>query len=204
MKAKLPAYSIFLPTSKRVARGETSVFTLYASTDAFLNFKGLQEASSRVMLATNDAHRPAGAVFLPPQGCWPLHHPLPSAYRNSSLQLHRRVWLLSDSCRNIVIFQTMLMVIAMLTGEEAEKRRRVFPMNARSFGKCSVHRVGKNFRICHAVCCVLHSCWDFFRIFRHTQHRKRLGHYDDSFPACHKFLLRLPYPAGLPTPKPRC
>ena len=36
--------------------------------DAFLNFKNLQEASSRVMLAVNDAHRAEGAVFLPPQG----------------------------------------------------------------------------------------------------------------------------------------
>lgn len=61
---------LYLPADfdARVGRGEQSVFTVYASTDAFLNFKNLQEASSRVMLAVNDAHRAEGAVFLPPQG----------------------------------------------------------------------------------------------------------------------------------------
>ena len=61
---------LYLPADfdARVGRGEQSVFTVYASTDAFLNFKNLQEASSRVMLAVNDAHRTEGVVFLPPQG----------------------------------------------------------------------------------------------------------------------------------------
>lgn len=61
---------LYLPADfdARVGRGEQSVFTVYASTDAFLNFKNLQEASSRVMLAVNDTHRAEGAVFLPPQG----------------------------------------------------------------------------------------------------------------------------------------
>ena len=61
---------LYLPADfeARVARGETSVFVLYAATDAFLNFKGLQESSARVMLAVNDAHRMEGTVFLPPQG----------------------------------------------------------------------------------------------------------------------------------------
>ena len=38
---------LYIPSDfeTRVARGETSVFTLYAATDAFLNFKGLQEAA---------------------------------------------------------------------------------------------------------------------------------------------------------------
>ena len=50
---------LYLPADfeARVGRGETSVFVLYAATDAFLNFKGLQESSTRVMLAVNDAHR---------------------------------------------------------------------------------------------------------------------------------------------------
>lgn len=74
---------LYIPSDfeTRVARGETSVFTLYAATDAFLNFKGLQEASSRVMLAVNDAHRRAGTVFLPPQGLLALRRPLLSTYR---------------------------------------------------------------------------------------------------------------------------
>lgn len=49
----------------RVFQGREAVFSLYATTDAFLYFKALQEATSRVYLAINDAHRMDGAVFLP-------------------------------------------------------------------------------------------------------------------------------------------
>ena len=52
----------------RVFRGDESIFSLYATTDAFLYFEALQGASSRVMLAINDKYRPDEAVFLPPQG----------------------------------------------------------------------------------------------------------------------------------------
>ena len=40
--------------------------------------------------------------------------------------------------------------------------------------------------------------------FQHSQYRKRLGHchHDDSFPCLPRVSLRLPCPAGLPTPKP--
>lgn len=52
----------------RVFQGREAVFSLYATTDAFLYFEALQEATSRVYLAINDAHRMDGAVFLPPAG----------------------------------------------------------------------------------------------------------------------------------------
>ena len=73
---------LYIPSDfeTHVARGETSVFTLYAATDAFLNFKGLQEASSRVMLAVNDAGVPE-QYSCRRKVCWPLRRPLPSAYR---------------------------------------------------------------------------------------------------------------------------
>ena len=192
MKKGEVAGILYIPADfeTRVARGETSVFTLYASTDAFLNFKGLQEASSRVMLAVNDAHRPAGAVFLPPQGLLAVASSAPVSVSGTALYNYTEGYgsYLIPAVMIVIIFQTMLMVIAMLTGEEAERslsHERPF------FGKCSVHRVGKNFRICHAVCCVLHiPVGTSSAYFQHTQHRKRLGHchYDDSFPACHKFL----------------
>ena len=52
----------------RVFRGDESIFSLYATTDAFLYFEALQGAASRVMLASNDNYRPDEAVLLPPQG----------------------------------------------------------------------------------------------------------------------------------------
>ena len=128
---------LYIPSDfeTHVARGETSVFTLYAATDAFLNFKGLQKQVVR-MLAVNDAHRCAGTVFLPPQGLvgrCVVH----SRQRigNGPLQLYRRITAsyLIPAVMIVIIFQTMLMVIAMLTGEEAEQRRKgIYSMRARS------------------------------------------------------------------------
>ena len=128
---------LYIPSDfeTRVARGETSVFTLYAATDAFLNFKGLQEASSRVMLAVNDAHRCAGTVFLPPQGLLAVASSTPVNVSGTALYNYTEGYgsYLIPAVMIVIIFQTMLMVIAMLTGEEAEQRREgIHSMRARS------------------------------------------------------------------------
>ena len=128
---------LYIPSDfeTRVARGETSVFTLYAATDAFLNFKGLQEASSRVMLAVNDAHRRAGTVFLPPQGLLAVAASTPVSVSGTALYNYTEGYgsYLIPAVMIVIIFQTMLMVIAMLTGEEAEQQREgVYSMKARS------------------------------------------------------------------------
>ena len=128
---------LYIPSDfeTHVARGETSVFTLYAATDAFLNFKGLQEASSRVMLAVNDAHRCAGTVFLPPQGLLAVASSTPVSVSGTALYNYTEGYgsYLIPAVMIVIIFQTMLMVIAMLTGEEAEQQREgVYSMKARS------------------------------------------------------------------------
>ena len=127
---------LYIPSDfeTHVARGETSVFTLYAATDAFLNFKGLQEASSRVMLAVNDAHRRAGTVFLPPQGLLAVASSTPVSVSGTALYNYTEGYgsYLIPAVMIVIIFQTMLMVIAMLTGEEAEQRRKgIHSMRAR-------------------------------------------------------------------------
>ena len=128
---------LYIPSDfeTHVARGETSVFTLYAATDAFLNFKGLQEASSRVMLAVNDAHRRAGTVFLPPQGLLAVASSTPVSVSGTALYNYTEGYgsYLIPAVMIVIIFQTMLMVIAMLTGEEAEQQRKgVYSTGARS------------------------------------------------------------------------
>lgn len=113
---------LYLPADfdARVGRGEPSVFTVYASTDAFLNFKNLQEASSRVMLAVNDAHRTEGAVFLPPQGLLAVASSAPVNVSGTALYNYTEGYgsYLIPAVMIIIIFQTLLMVIGMVTGEE--------------------------------------------------------------------------------------
>ena len=119
---------LYLPADfdARVGRGEQSVFSVYAATDAFLNFKNLQEASSRVMLAVNDAHRAEGAVFLPPQGLLAVVSSAPVNVSGTALYNYTEGYgsYLIPAVMIIIIFQTLLMVIGMVTGEEAERNRR--------------------------------------------------------------------------------
>ena len=119
---------LYLPADfdTRVGRGEQSVFSVYAATDAFLNFKNLQEASSRVMLAVNDAHRAEGAVFLPPQGLLAVVSSAPVNVAGTALYNYTEGYgsYLIPAVMIIIIFQTLLMVIGMVTGEEAERNRR--------------------------------------------------------------------------------
>ena len=119
---------LYLPADfdTRVGRGEQSVFSVYAATDAFLNFKNLQEASSRVMLAVNDAHRAEGAVFLPPQGLLAVASSAPVNVAGTALYNYTEGYgsYLIPAVMIIIIFQTLLMVIGMVTGEEAERNRR--------------------------------------------------------------------------------
>lgn len=116
---------LYLPADfeARVGRGEEAVFSVYGATDAFLNFKNLQEATSRVMLALNDAHRAEGAVFLPPQGLLAVAASAPVKVSGTALYNYTEGYgsYLIPAVMIIIIFQTLLMVIGMVTGEESEK-----------------------------------------------------------------------------------
>ena len=113
---------LYLPHDfeERVFRGDEAVFSLYATTDAFLYFEALQGASSRVMLAINDKYRPDEAVFLPPQGLLAVAMAKPINVEGTALYNYTEGYgsYLIPAVMMIIIFQTLLMVIGMVTGEE--------------------------------------------------------------------------------------
>lgn len=153
---------LYLPHDfeNRVFRGEEAVFSFYGTTDAFLYFEALQEASSRVMLAINDAYRPDGAVFLPPQGLIAVTLAKPINISGTALYNYTEGYgsYLIPAVMMIIIFQTLLMVIGMVTGDEHQTGgiRSYLP-----FGQgwrtaiCIV--VGKAF-----VYCILYAIFSFF------------------------------------------
>lgn len=122
MKAGKVQGILYLPHDfeERVFRGDEAVFSLYATTDAFLYFEALQGASSRVMLAINDKYRPDGAVFLPPQGLLAVAMAQPVNVAGTALYNYTEGYgsYLIPAVMVIIIFQTLLMVIGMVTGEE--------------------------------------------------------------------------------------
>ena len=127
MKAGKVQGILYLPHDfeERVFRGDEAVFSLYATTDAFLYFEALQGDTSRVMLAINDKYRPDGAVFLPPQGLLAVAMAKPVNVAGTALYNYTEGYgaYLIPAVMVIIIFQTLLMVIGMVTGEEAERKR---------------------------------------------------------------------------------
>ena len=107
----------------RVFRGEESVFSMYGTTDAFLYFEALQKASAGTMLAINDAYRQDVAVFLPPQGLLAVTMAKPVHVSGTPLYNVTEGYgsYLIPAVMMVILFQTLLMVIAMLTGREYEK-----------------------------------------------------------------------------------
>lgn len=107
----------------RVFRGEESIFSMYGTTDAFLYFEALQKASAGTMLAVNDAYREELAVFLPPQGLLAVTMARPVNVSGTPLYNVTEGYgsYLIPAVMMVILFQTLLMVIAMLTGREYEE-----------------------------------------------------------------------------------
>lgn len=104
----------------RLFRGEESVFVMYATTEAFLYFEALQKATAGTMLAINDLYRPDVALFLPPQGLVAVTMAKPIHISGTPLYNYTEGYgsYLIPAVMMVILFQTLLMVIAMLTGEE--------------------------------------------------------------------------------------
>lgn len=153
---------VYLPHDfeERVYRGDEAVFSLYATTDAFLYFEALQGASSRVMLAINDKYRPDGAVFLPPQGLLAVAMAKPVNVAGTALYNYTEGYgsYLIPAVMMIIIFQTLLMVIGMLTGDEyTERGICAYAPFGQGWGVAVRIVVGKAF-----VYCILYAVFSFF------------------------------------------
>lgn len=113
---------VYLPRDfeQRVYRGEEAVFPQYATTAAFLYFEALQGASSRVMLALSEECHPDILPFLSPQGMIAVAMAKPVRVEGTALYNFTEGYgsYLIPAVMMVILFQTLLMVIGMLTGEE--------------------------------------------------------------------------------------
>ena len=141
---------IYLPHDfdTRVARGEESVFIMYGTTDAFLYYLAMQESSSGAMLELNDRYRPDMLVFLPQQDVQQLTMTKPINVVGTALYNYTEGYgtYLIPAVLVIIIFQTLLMVIGMVSGDERNTGSiRNFAVNGLSFGKMANIIIGKTF-----------------------------------------------------------
>lgn len=162
MKAGKVQGILYLPHDfeERVFRGDESVFSLYATTDAFLYFESLQEATSRVMLAINDKYRTDVAVLLPPQGLLAVAMAQPVSVVGTALYNYTEGYgsYLIPAVMMIIIFQTLMMVIGMVTGEEHSSGGiHVYTLFGQSWGNSIRIVTGKTF-----IYCALYAVFAFF------------------------------------------
>lgn len=143
-----------------VFRGEEAVFVLVGTTDAFLYFEAFQKATTGTMLAINDAYRPVSAAFLPPQGLIAVSLAKPVELSGTALYNVTEGYgsYLIPAVMMVIIFQTLLMVIAMLTGKEHEEGGiRAYHPLGRTWAVAAQIVVGKT-----VVYCTLYAVFSLF------------------------------------------
>lgn len=147
MKMDEAAGILYLPYdfSDRVSRGDESVFIMYETTSAFLYYLAMQEASASSMLALNDRFRPEMLVFLPSEDAAQLASVQPINVVGTALYNYTEGYgtYLIPAVLIVIMFQTLLMVIGMVSGDERQFRslRNYSP----SLGQAMRLVVGKTF-----------------------------------------------------------
>lgn len=144
----------------RVSRGEESIFIMYETTNAFLYYLAMQEASSGAMLALNDRYRPQMLVFLPQNDISTLTQAKPVTVAGTALFNFTEGYgtYLIPAVLMVIIFQTLLMVIGMLSGTEREDNSITrFATQGVSFQRITRIIIGKTF-----VYCMLYAIFALF------------------------------------------
>lgn len=144
----------------RVARGNESLFIMYQTTSAFLYYMAMQEASSGAMLALNDRYRPEMLVFLPQQDASKIASAQPISVVGTALYNFTEGYgtYLIPAVLIVIMFQTLLMVIGMISGEERDSGTIArFASEGLSFGRIARVIISKTF-----VYCVLYTIFALF------------------------------------------
>lgn len=115
---------LYLPRDfeARLLQGEPSVYPFYATTDAFLYYEAMERANLEVMEAMDDAYRPQLIEFLSVPGLASVATQSPVTVVGTALYnpIEGYGVYLIPSVLMIIIFQTMMLLVAMQTGNERQ------------------------------------------------------------------------------------
>ena len=144
---------VYVPSDfdARVGRGEEAVYIMYSTTTAFLYYASMQEASAGAMLAVNDDVRPGQVGFLPQDDVLSVVQTKAIDVAGTALYNYTNGYgtYLIPAVLMVVIFQTLVFVISMLSGKERETGDiRMFVGsggNGLSFSRMASVVIGKSF-----------------------------------------------------------
>ena len=104
--------------------GRQAIYPFYASTDAFLNYESLEKANLQVMEAMDGEYRTQLLPLLSLQGLAAVATQSPVTVVGTALYNPTEGYgiYLIPSVLMIIIFQTLMMLVAMMTGSECRER----------------------------------------------------------------------------------
>ena len=105
--------------------GRQAIYPFYASTDAFLYYESLEKANLQVMEAMDGEYRTQLLPLLSLQGLAAVATQSPVTVEGTALYNPTEGYgiYLIPSVLMIIIFQTLMMLVAMMTGSECRERR---------------------------------------------------------------------------------
>lgn len=162
MKTDRVAGIVFLPEDfeRRVGRGEQSVFLAFGSTSAFLDYAALEEAAAGAMQQLDERVRPEMAVFLPPAALYALAQVRAPEVVGTALYNPTEGYgsYLIPAVLVIILFQTLMMVIGMISGRERYDNSILFhARNGLDFARMADAVAGKSF-----IYCMLYALFALF------------------------------------------
>lgn len=155
---------IYIPQDfeTRMGRGQQSVFLAMGNTSAFLNFASIQEATVGAMLELDARHRSDMIVFLPLTTLYAMSQSQTVNIVGSHLFNYTEGYgsYLIPAVLIVIIFQTLMMVIGMITGNERhEKSILYYEKNGLTFGNMALVILSKTF-----VYSMLYTVFAYFLI----------------------------------------
>ncbi len=155
---------VYIPKDfeRRIGRGEQSVFLAMGNTSAFLNFAAIQEATAGAMVELDGRHRSDMVVFLPLLTLYAMSQSQTINVVGTSLFNYTEGYgsYLIPAVLILIIFQTLMMIIGMITGgERYEKTILFYTKNGLGFRNIALVILSKTF-----VYGVLYTIFAYFLI----------------------------------------
>lgn len=145
-----------------VGRGEQAVFLAYGDTSAFLDFASVEEAVAGAMEELDARQRPGMAVFLAPETLYALSQAQEIGVVGTAVYNPTEGYgsYLIPAVLMIILFQTLLMVIGMISGRERyDGTIRYYARGGLGFGRMAQVVAAKTFTYC-----VLYALFAYFLV----------------------------------------
>lgn len=144
---------IYIPEDfeSRVGRGGQALFLAYGNTSAFLNFASIEEAAAGAMAELDARERPSEVVFLPLATLYAMSQARSVEIVGTPLYNYTEGYgsYLIPAVIVVIVFQTLLMVIGMISGRERYTRSILYySQRGLGFGKMACVILSKTFTYC--------------------------------------------------------